>query len=69
MAQRVAKQGRSSDAAEETVETRPPSIGSIIRRLRREKGMSLQEVAKKSGVSVGMLVRSSAISPIRLCGC
>ena len=55
MAQRVAKQGRSSDAAEETVETRPPSIGSIIRRLRREKGMSLQEVAKKSGVSVGML--------------
>ena len=55
MAQRVAKQGRSSDAAEETVETWPPSIGSIIRRLRREKGMSLQEVAKKSGVSVGML--------------
>jgi transcriptional regulator with XRE-family HTH domain len=32
-----------------------PSIGSVIKRLRREKGMSLQELAKASGVSVGMI--------------
>ncbi|MFD2238175.1 cupin domain-containing protein [Aureimonas populi] len=31
------------------------SIGAVVRRLRREKGMSLQNVANASGVSIGML--------------
>ena len=36
----------------------PPSdapVGAIFRRLRHEKGMSLQELAQESGVSVGMI--------------
>lgn len=32
-----------------------PSLGAVLRRLRHEKEMSLQEVAKLSGVSVGMI--------------
>lgn len=32
-----------------------PRIGHIIRRLRNSKGLSLRELADKSGVSVGML--------------
>jgi transcriptional regulator with XRE-family HTH domain len=39
--------------------SKPPedasTIGAVFRRLRREKGMSLQELSAASGVSVGML--------------
>jgi transcriptional regulator with XRE-family HTH domain len=32
-----------------------PTIGTVIRRLRREKSMSLKELSAASGVSIGML--------------
>jgi len=32
-----------------------PTIGAVVRRLRGEKGMTLQELSAASGVSVGML--------------
>jgi transcriptional regulator with XRE-family HTH domain len=41
------------DAAAETVGV--PRVGETIRRLRQAKGMTLQELAVGSGVSVGML--------------
>jgi transcriptional regulator with XRE-family HTH domain len=53
VAQQAAK--RSGVGEPEPAEPKPASVGSVIRRIRTEKGMSLQEVAAASGVSVGML--------------
>ena len=42
----------------DTIETpveETPGVGAILRRLRHEKGWSLQELAQESGVSVGMI--------------
>jgi len=36
-------------------ETEEPGVGAIIRRLRTEKGWTLQELSRHSGVSVGMI--------------
>lgn len=46
---------RQSDEPDVAVDPPATSVGSVIRRLRREKNMSLQELAQASGVSVGML--------------
>ncbi len=43
---------------QDTVDTRsesPREIGAALRQLRHDQSMSLQELAKKSGVSVGMI--------------
>lgn len=47
----------SRPAKQETTDTASVEngLGSVIKRLRQEKGMSLQELARSSGVSAGML--------------
>ena len=55
MAQQAAQERRAPESAEDTGTDGSARVGSVIRRLRREKGMSLQELAAASGVSVGML--------------
>ena len=55
MAPQPAKQRDASQAPDETAETEVASVGTIIRQIRRDRGMSLQDVANASGVSVGML--------------
>lgn len=47
---RAGKRAETAPAAEGEA-----SIGAIVRRLRHERGMSLQELASASGVSIGML--------------
>jgi transcriptional regulator with XRE-family HTH domain len=55
VAQPSAKQRDIVEDRDAPAEAAPASVGRVIRRLRREKGMSLQELAQASGVSVGML--------------
>jgi transcriptional regulator with XRE-family HTH domain len=55
VAQPSAKQRDVPEESDSASEGSAPSVGTVIRRLRREKGMSLQDLAQASGVSVGML--------------
>jgi transcriptional regulator with XRE-family HTH domain len=55
VAQQAAQEGHASESADEIGQDTSPGVGAVIRRLRREKDMSLQELAAASGVSVGML--------------
>ena len=55
MAEQAAERVEAVEPAAMAAGAVAPSLGRTIRRLRRERGMSLQEVAKASGVSVGML--------------
>jgi transcriptional regulator with XRE-family HTH domain len=46
---------KEKTAAQRDSDDKGPGVGPILRRLRHEKGWSLQELAEKSGVSVGMI--------------
>ena len=42
-------------------------LGEHVRNIRKKRGITLKELAEKTGLSIGISPKSSAISPTRPC--
>ena len=42
-------------------------LGEHVRNMRKKRGITLKELAEKTGLSIGYISKSSAISPTRPC--